>query len=127
MSDRQQRLQTVFDQVQLQEPSAREAFLDRVCAGDPDLQSDVMWLLAANQETHSLDHPHDRPTATSEDRHFADTERFCVLRRLGEGGMGVVYEVHDRVRDEVVALKTLRQTSAAALYRLKREFRSLSD
>jgi predicted Ser/Thr protein kinase len=127
MSDRQQRLQTVFDQVQLQEPSAREAFLDRVCAGDPDLQSDVMWLLAANQETHSLDHPHDRPTATSEDRHFADTERFRVLRRLGEGGMGVVYEVHDRVRDEVVALKTLRQTSAAALYRLKREFRSLSD
>ncbi len=41
--------------------------------------------------------------------------------------MGVVYEVHDKVRDEVVALKTLLRTSAADVYRLKREFRSLAD
>ena len=35
--------------------------------------------------------------------------------------------MHDRIRDEVVALKTFLRTGAADLYRLKREFRSLAD
>ncbi len=58
---------------------------------------------------------------------FPGTERFTVLRRLGAGGMGVVYEAVDRERDLVVALKTIRQYDASALYRFKREFRSLED
>ena len=87
-----------------------------------------MRLLAANQDTHSLEHPTELPPSERPvEQHFLDTARFRVLQRLGAGGMGVVYEVHDRVRDEVVALKTLLRTSAAALYRLKREFRSLAD
>ncbi len=55
------------------------------------------------------------------------SDRFEVIRTLGSGGMGVVYEALDRERDERVAVKTLRNLNASLLYRLKKEFRALAD
>ena len=60
-------------------------------------------------------------------RDFVGTDRFTLLRRLGTGGMGVVYEAHDRKMDKLVALKTLTLSEAAHIYRFKREFRTLVD
>src|ERR1700682_6182791 len=64
-------------------------------------------------------------TATTSD--FFGTDRFRIRRRLGSGGMGVVYEAHDRETDKVLALKALTRTEAADIYRFKREFRALAD
>jgi serine/threonine protein kinase len=58
---------------------------------------------------------------------FVGTERFELIRRLGQGGFGIVYEAFDRRRSMLVALKLLREAEGSTLYRFKREFRALTD
>ena len=53
--------------------------------------------------------------------------RFEIVRALGAGGMGVVYEVLDRDRGSRVALKMLAHMAPDPRLRFKNEFRSLQD
>ena len=53
--------------------------------------------------------------------------RYAVQRELGRGGMGIVYAVRDEEQRRDVALETLTRRSPTAIYRIKREFRGLSD
>jgi serine/threonine protein kinase len=53
-------------------------------------------------------------------------DRFQVIRKLGSGGFGVVYEVEDAERGVRCALKQLRRVEPASIYRFKREFRTLA-
>jgi tetratricopeptide (TPR) repeat protein len=53
------------------------------------------------------------------------TRRFEIVRPVGAGAMGIVYEARERATGERVAIKTLQELEAHGLYRLKSEFRQL--
>ena len=63
------------------------------------------------------------PSHSGHDLH----ERFRIVRCIGAGGAGVVYEAEDMRARRRVALKTLKEVSGQGVYRLKKEFRSLAD
>ena len=115
--------------------SDRSAYLAAQCEGDATIRVEAESLLAAAIRAAPL---YEDPTLLIAgdnvtldalgqlDDAFEGTPRYVIRRRIGEGGMGIVYEVDDRERGQVVALKTLRRWSADDIYRLKREFRSLA-
>lgn len=125
--ERHRRLRAVFEDALREEPARRAAFLDDACDGDAALRAHVERLLNAHHDLDSfLAQPIGAVRADAAPA-FSGTDRFTVIRQRGAGGMGIVYEVHDRLRREIVALKVLRRAGAADLYRLKHEFRSLAD
>ena len=58
---------------------------------------------------------------------FRGTTRFRLVRFIGRGGMGVVYEAFDEVNGVPVAVKLLPIVSPDLLLRFKREFRTVAD
>lgn len=92
-------------------PEGRAAFLDRACEGQAELRRDVEALLDApplpTSEIASLLGLPDR----DEDRDYAEgdcIDHFTIVRRVGRGGMGVVYEAMDaRNNNRRVAIKVL--------------------
>lgn len=111
--DRNKRAEDLFQSAADLEPARRAQFLDEACGDDMELRADVESLLEflPDEDGDSL---LDRPVARMglPDRRVTDPERigpFRVLRRLGEGAYGVVYEVEqtEPIRRRV-ALKLLK-------------------
>jgi len=79
------------------------------------------------QLAYSIDEEYHLQTEAATLRTMLNTVRFTLVRRLGAGGMGVVYEAYDQQRGELVALKTMKRADPLALVRFKQEFRTLAD
>ncbi len=58
---------------------------------------------------------------------FLGSARYELVRKIGQGGFGVVFEAIDRELGGRVALKALQHINADSLFSLKQEFRALAD
>lgn len=127
-SDRWGKQSDLFHEALECAPAERKAFLEEACEGDLELRDEVTALLAAHSEEPSLldgladlaidfraDLSKSDPDQTATE--FSGqvlasgevlAERFEIVRLLGRGGMGAVYEARDLELDSSVAVKVLR-------------------
>ena len=132
----------VFHVAVVHDAGTRAAYLDDACRGDAVIRRAVEQLVAAHEAAGDfLEQPavirvqhtelpppaEDQTVADASPPDFTGTERFAIVRVLGRGGMGIVYEARDRRRNEIVALKTLHRVNPTDIYHLKHEFRGLAD
>lgn len=123
--ERYKQVKQVFGAACRLDAAERAAYLDQVCAGDIELRAEVEALLAHDEKTlpilpfvpaaAMLDSDlqplvesdlgeRSRDPQTSSSR----MGRFRILRKIGEGGMGVVYEAEQDNPRRTVALKVIR-------------------
>lgn len=112
--ERWQRVQQLFYEAEGLPPSEQSAFLENACAGEASLLHEVKTLLGQADSDH-IEAAVGRVAAET----FAGNalpeqiSEYRVIRQLGEGGMGVVYEAEQSNPRRRVALKVIRLASYA--------------
>ncbi len=113
-SQRHARVFEVFARVCDLASSDRDAALDRECGGDTSLRKSVESLLRHDDAKDEL---FDEPTTLADigpaDAFLSSAQpvaigRYRVIRQIGSGGMGVVYEAEQDAPKRRVALKVMR-------------------
>jgi serine/threonine protein kinase/tetratricopeptide (TPR) repeat protein len=108
-AERDQRLMQLVAAA-LQKPAAqRESYLRHACPNDAELLQEASDVIKGEEKMGSfLLHPaiafKDSPPAFQTGEVIAT--RFEIIRHLGEGGMGVVYEAFDRKLNRRIAIKS---------------------
>lgn len=115
------RVESLFSAAAEFSEAERRAYLDRHCAGEPDLRAQVEQLLHADR---SAGGDYLEPSAT--EVHVSPGTRigrYTIGEILGEGGMGVVYSAHQVSPRREVALKIIRpdKVSPTTVRRFRRE------
>ena len=132
-STRWQTIAQIFEAALEMGKSDRTKFIRDVCAGDSELEAEVTRLLAGDERAGSF---LEGSALTTVPSHIISDNgplftpgtiisgRFEIIRLIGRGGMGHVYEARDLELKEKVALKTIREDISSdpqMLARFKRE------
>jgi hypothetical protein len=111
--ERWQRLREVFEEAVEKDPVERAAFLDEACREDQSLRKEVDALLSTGSDEAFLEKPAYEALPELFESQAGDTligsqlGPYQITRRIGRGGMGIVYLAQDTRLERPVAIKML--------------------
>ncbi|MHC4945564.1 MAG: serine/threonine protein kinase, partial [Planctomycetota bacterium] len=143
-TDRPEKIEELFHQARACDPAQRAAFLDEACGEDASLRKEVERLLDSHHKsTHFMEKPawemfshldgKEEDSAESlevdPDLPYERLGEYLLIRRIGEGGMGVVYLAVQESLGRKAALKVIqpeRMGSSEAEARFWREVEAVT-
>jgi len=131
-SDRFQRAMEIFEHACDLPTDARSLYLNDACGANPELREEVESLLDSDKTGELFDAVESGAAVDALAQSVSDEEpaaiaehigAYRVIRKLGEGGMGEVYEAEQESPKRLVALKVIRagQVSPKLIKRFEHE------